>query len=82
MYILIINLSSVDGAWGRWKNWSMCSTTCGGGISTRGRDCDSPAPANGGLTCQGEDSQNKSCNLGVCPGNIVNNIPLLALNIC
>ena len=51
----------VDGSWGSWSSWSSCSQTCGGGTESRGRLCDSPAPAQGGRHCHGEDSQHRDC---------------------
>lgn len=32
----------VDGQWGAWSPWEECSRTCGGGVSSSVRHCDSP----------------------------------------
>uniref|UniRef100_A0A674KFW5 Uncharacterized protein n=1 Tax=Terrapene triunguis TaxID=2587831 RepID=A0A674KFW5_9SAUR len=32
----------MDGAWGAWSSWGECSRTCGGGVSSSIRHCDSP----------------------------------------
>ena len=50
----------VDGQWGDWRKWSACSRSCGGGIRSRARECDGPAPANGGLYCKGDRVQNSA----------------------
>ncbi|KAL7989002.1 hypothetical protein Chor_007921, partial [Crotalus horridus] len=34
---------SIDGGWGPWSIWGECSRTCGGGVSSSIRHCDSPA---------------------------------------
>ena len=61
--------NSVDGGWSE-PEWSECSVTCGGGTQTRIRTCTNPAPAYGGLDCQGESSEIKDCNSKDCPGRI------------
>ncbi|XP_028896402.1 A disintegrin and metalloproteinase with thrombospondin motifs 7 isoform X3 [Zeugodacus cucurbitae] len=57
----------VNGSWGPWSDWSDCSRTCGGGVSTQKRECNSPVPANGGLFCIGERKRYKICNYQACP---------------
>ncbi|XP_013383271.1 uncharacterized protein LOC106153735 isoform X14 [Lingula anatina] len=56
-----------DGNWGSWTPWSSCSVTCGGGTQTRSRQCDNPAPSNGGNTCFGSGSESQQCNTQGCP---------------
>jgi len=56
----------VDGAWGRWSHWSSCSKTCGSGRQTRVRDCNSPAPANGGKKCYGDAKESQTCEDRPC----------------
>ena len=41
----------INGAWGRWSDWTGCSATCGGALRSRSRDleqiendCGTPAP--------------------------------------
>uniref|UniRef100_A0A8C6NQN4 ADAM metallopeptidase with thrombospondin type 1 motif 6 n=1 Tax=Nothobranchius furzeri TaxID=105023 RepID=A0A8C6NQN4_NOTFU len=58
---------SVDGGWGPWSMWGECSRTCGGGVSSSERHCDSPAPSGGGKYCLGERKRYRSCNIDPCP---------------
>ena len=37
----------VDGGWGEWGDWEQCSLSCGEGVQSRHRLCDSPAPFSG-----------------------------------
>ncbi|CAC5417849.1 Adhesion G protein-coupled receptor B2,Coadhesin,Thrombospondin-1,Mucin-like protein,Hemicentin-1,Adhesion G protein-coupled receptor B3,Thrombospondin-2 [Mytilus coruscus] len=57
----------IDGAWGQWQSWGVCSVTCGGGRQSRMRVCDDPRPANGGLHCSGSSSEYGYCNTQACP---------------
>lgn len=59
-------MNSIAGGWGEWSEWSLCSRTCGGGISFSERDCDNPHPENGGLYCIGERKRIKFCNTKPC----------------
>ncbi|XP_055010162.1 A disintegrin and metalloproteinase with thrombospondin motifs 6 [Boleophthalmus pectinirostris] len=58
---------SVAGGWGPWSMWGECSRTCGGGVSSSMRHCDSPAPSGGGKYCLGERKRYRSCNIDACP---------------
>ncbi|XP_035482690.1 A disintegrin and metalloproteinase with thrombospondin motifs 6 isoform X2 [Scophthalmus maximus] len=58
---------SEDGGWGPWSLWGECSRTCGGGVSSSMRHCDSPAPSGGGKYCLGERKRYRSCNTDACP---------------
>ncbi|KAJ7383493.1 Hemicentin-1 [Desmophyllum pertusum] len=52
----------VNGGWGKWSHWSECSRTCGIGLTSRERKCDSPEPQNGGTPCnEAERVQQKYC---------------------
>ena len=68
--IKLINsiLSTVDGGWGPWVEWSLCSSSCGLGTQTRFRYCDNPSPAYGGRACTGPRLGSRNCNRGLCPG--------------
>ncbi|XP_026884315.2 A disintegrin and metalloproteinase with thrombospondin motifs 3 [Electrophorus electricus] len=56
-----------DGVWGAWTKYGMCSRTCGTGVHFRTRQCNNPAPANGGQDCQGVNYEFKLCNTDDCP---------------
>uniref|UniRef100_A0A8C1ZGB0 Thrombospondin 2a n=1 Tax=Cyprinus carpio TaxID=7962 RepID=A0A8C1ZGB0_CYPCA len=57
----------IDGAWGPWSPWAICSATCGGGTRTRTHVCNSPHPQYGGKKCPGESKDTDSCNKQDCP---------------
>ena len=44
-------LLSVNGKWGTWREWSCAEDE----LFQQTRDCNDPAPKNGGLECQGND---------------------------
>merc|ERR1711915_1039168 len=57
----------VNGRWSTWSEWSKCSVTCGDhGTRQRTRECNSPVPSHGGLTCQGENHQVDTCHQAAC----------------
>ncbi|XP_009459596.1 PREDICTED: complement component C8 beta chain [Nipponia nippon] len=49
--------AAVNGNWGCWASWSPCS----GGQRTRRRQCNNPAPQNGGSPCSGPDAETVTC---------------------
>ena len=55
-------LIAVDGGWSEWGQFSECSETCGGGYTTRTRQCNDPSPINGGEDCPGETFETAVCN--------------------
>ena len=62
-------ISSADGHWSPWGQYSRCTKTCGGGSQYRTRTCDNPAPSSGGKYCPGPSQQTNACNTQGCPGN-------------
>lgn len=52
-------------------SWGPCTRTCGGGIRSSRRYCDSPPPANGGPFCTGSKIRYESCNTQPCSPDAV-----------
>lgn len=63
----------VDGNWGQWSPYSVCSATCGERTKYKTRTCDTPSPANGGASCVGDATRTAACNAVACPGILVIN---------
>ncbi|CAB4055396.1 Hemicentin-1,Thrombospondin-1,Adhesion G protein-coupled receptor B3,Thrombospondin-2,Adhesion G protein-coupled receptor B1,Mucin-like protein [Lepeophtheirus salmonis] len=58
---------AIDGKWSSWQSWGQCSASCGNGHRHRARECNSPSPAHGGLSCFGNSVDNQVCNVRECP---------------
>ncbi|XP_026994263.1 A disintegrin and metalloproteinase with thrombospondin motifs 3 isoform X3 [Tachysurus fulvidraco] len=56
-----------DGAWGLWTKYGTCSRSCGTGVRFRTRQCNNPAPSNGGQDCPGVNYEFQLCNTDDCP---------------
>lgn len=48
------------GTWSEWSSFSACSRTCNGGTQVRTRTCQN------GDACEGQNSQERSCNTEDC----------------
>jgi len=57
----------VDGMWGSWGGFGGCMSSCGPGMMTRSRSCDSPAPVGSGAGCVGSSTDSTSCTNSPCP---------------
>ena len=57
----------IDGGWSSWSGWTKCSTTCNNGTVSRYRQCNNPAPTDGGTDCIGNNISQKGCNVRDCP---------------
>ncbi|XP_019954888.2 A disintegrin and metalloproteinase with thrombospondin motifs 12 [Paralichthys olivaceus] len=57
---------TVNGGWGQWSTWSHCSRTCGTGVQSAERECNSPKPEFGGKYCTGERKRYRTCNTKPC----------------
>ena len=53
--------------WTKWRNWSDCSHTCGGGSQSRTRNCFQNRRRVSKYKCSGEPKEIKACNLHSCP---------------
>ncbi|CAN9512835.1 unnamed protein product [Ophioblennius macclurei] len=56
-----------DGAWSTWTRFGSCSRSCGTGVRFRTRQCNNPAPSNGGQDCPGVNYEYQLCNTDDCP---------------
>ena len=63
---------TVNGNWGAWSVFGACTSTCGAGLQIRRRQCNNPAPANGGENCDGNITDTQHCNTQACPGRYTN----------
>lgn len=59
---------TVDGVWGDVGDWGQCTVLCGTGTRSRLRQCNNPAPNNGGAECVGENTITEVCVMNDCPG--------------
>ncbi|ESO96234.1 hypothetical protein LOTGIDRAFT_174945 [Lottia gigantea] len=62
---------AVDGSWGDWEKYGLCSRSCGGGVKFKIRHCNNPTPSNLGKYCLGKRKKYKSCNTKPCPPIVV-----------
>ncbi|KAF3695404.1 A disintegrin and metalloproteinase with thrombospondin motifs 3 [Channa argus] len=56
-----------DGVWGTWSKYGSCSRSCGTGVRFRTRQCNNPAPSNGGQDCPGVNYEYQLCHTDDCP---------------
>ncbi|XP_027881156.1 netrin receptor UNC5D-like isoform X2 [Xiphophorus couchianus] len=56
----------VDGGWGEWSEWSVCSSDCD---RQHARECTAPEPKHGGRLCDGAASAAENCTGGLCIQN-------------
>ncbi|XP_046688559.1 uncharacterized protein LOC124374370 isoform X2 [Homalodisca vitripennis] len=59
---------SINGEWGPWTEWSICTRSCGGGVSSSYRICNNPKPENGGRYCIGDRIRHRMCATKPCQG--------------
>ncbi|XP_070541638.1 adhesion G protein-coupled receptor B1-like [Ptychodera flava] len=65
---ILVDVPQVDGGWNSWSAWTTCSVTCEGAntFQTRNRTCDDPIPADGGVSCDGDDQETRPCGRYPC----------------
>ena len=65
----------VHGGWSNWTEWSQCSVSCGFGVVSRYRHCNSPSPVFGGDECRGSRKEEKICEVErECPGKATKHV--------
>jgi uncharacterized protein YegL len=57
----------VDGGLGDWTPWTDCTASCGGGTTTRTRQCNNPTPMYGGKDCTIYPIEHDTCKTSACP---------------
>lgn len=69
--VISFTVKPINGNYGPWSAWTLCSKSCGGGVRSRVRNCTNPAPAFGGNDCSalGEPQESEPCKTrNICPG--------------
>uniref|UniRef100_A0A3Q1I9J2 Netrin receptor UNC5 n=1 Tax=Anabas testudineus TaxID=64144 RepID=A0A3Q1I9J2_ANATE len=59
----------VDGSWGEWSMWTVCSSDC---ERQRSRECTAPEPKHGGRLCDGVALATDNCTGGLCTQSVEN----------
>uniref|UniRef100_A0A087Y443 SCO-spondin n=1 Tax=Poecilia formosa TaxID=48698 RepID=A0A087Y443_POEFO len=80
--VCIVPPCDLDGAWSRWSDWTDCSKSCGGGIQSRRRLCDSPSPEGSGSYCEGLGTEVRACNTDHCPVPPCSKVPGTVFSSC
>ena len=61
-----------NGVLGEWSQYSISSTSYGGGVQYREQKCDSPPPKYGGKDCDGSIREKRYCGETKCLGKVQN----------
>ncbi|VDI83382.1 Hypothetical predicted protein [Mytilus galloprovincialis] len=59
----------INGNWGSWLDWTVCSSSCDSGYQTRARLCNSPMPSSNGAYCNGKSWEVLNCSTAMCTVN-------------
>ena len=66
---MIFHIFLVDGGFNQWSEFTPCSKSCGNGVKSRYRLCNSPEPrGSAAKNCTGAYSDVKHCRLATCEG--------------
>ncbi|KAJ8374864.1 hypothetical protein SKAU_G00054440 [Synaphobranchus kaupii] len=71
-----------NGGWSDWTGWTECTKSCGGGVRTRRRECDSPTPEGEGDYCEGQRTEITPCSTDHCPVAPCTEVPGTAFSSC
>ena len=63
----IIFVAIINGGWGPWSSYTICSKLCGTGSKSRTRLCNNPVPSKGGSGCSGVSTDTVYCHTEACP---------------
>uniref|UniRef100_A0A3Q2QHI6 SCO-spondin n=1 Tax=Fundulus heteroclitus TaxID=8078 RepID=A0A3Q2QHI6_FUNHE len=80
--VCIITPCDLDGGWSQWSDWTECTKSCGGGIQSRRRHCDSPTPEGDGNYCEGLGTEVRACNTDHCPVPPCSKVPGTVFSSC
>ncbi|XP_040833609.1 complement component C6 [Ochotona curzoniae] len=58
--------NAIDGNWSCWSPWSTCDATY---KRSRTRECNNPAPLQGGKPCDGQKRQEEDCTFSIMENN-------------
>ncbi|XP_052084658.1 coadhesin-like isoform X2 [Mytilus californianus] len=61
-----ITTCTVNGNWGSWSDWTICSSSCDSGHQTRSRLCNNPVPSSNGAYCNGKSFEVLNCSIARC----------------
>lgn len=64
--LLSLVIATASGNWSDWSEWSVCSRSCGGGVSYRLRQCIKNSDFTSRSECVGDNIKYRTCNNKPC----------------